>query len=93
MLKFGLKYELNKTSAIRLSYVYQKLASADPILYNGLQAGAATAQVAGSATAKVNGTAVTINNVYAISALMPTNEQAPNYSITAIGIAYIYSFR
>ena len=92
-LKFGLKYELNKTSAIRLSYVYQKLASADPILYNGLQAGAANAMVSGSATAKVNGTAVTINNVYAISALMPTNEQAPNYSITAIGIAYIYSFR
>lgn len=92
-LKLGARFTLNKTSAFRVALVHQRMASADPILYTGLQPGTATALVSGSATAKVNGTPVPANSVYAISALMPTLEQAPNYSVTAIGIAYIFSFR
>jgi MtrB/PioB family decaheme-associated outer membrane protein len=92
-LKFSLKYTLDKNQAIRVSYVYQKLVSADAAMYNGLQTGTATALVNGSATAKVNGTAVPITSVYAISALLPTNEQAPNYKAQGIGVAWIYTFR
>jgi MtrB/PioB family decaheme-associated outer membrane protein len=93
-LKFSLKYALDKNQAIRVSYIYQKLTSADAAMYNGLQVGAAAGTpVNGSATAKVNGTAVPITSVYAISALLPTNEQAPNYKAQAIGLAWVYTFR
>jgi len=98
-LRFSAKYSIDKKSAIRFSYGFQKLSSADPLMYNGLQTGAATGAVAGSATAAVGtmaggaGTAVTAGNIMPTSQLMPTNEQAPNYKVQSIGVTYIYSFQ
>ena len=92
-IKLMAKYSLDKASAVRVGYVYQKLSNADPLLYNGLQFGAANAQVSGSGTAKVNGTAVATGNVYPLAALMPTGEQAPNYTVQAINVTYVYSFK
>ncbi|MEY8876924.1 MAG: MtrB/PioB family outer membrane beta-barrel protein [Leptothrix sp. (in: b-proteobacteria)] len=91
-VKLGLRYAIDKSQSVRFAYAYQRLSSADIATYVGLQPGTATAQVAGSATAKVNGTAVTATNVYAISALMPTYEQAPNYHVQVLGVAYVYTF-
>jgi hypothetical protein len=92
-LRFNAKYTIDKTSSLRFNYAYQKLSSADPLFYNGLQMGAANNAVAGSGTASVNGTSVPAGSIIPISSLMPTNEQAPNYKVQAVGVTYIYSFQ
>jgi MtrB/PioB family decaheme-associated outer membrane protein len=86
------KYQVSKKSAVKVVLTRETLASADPAYYLGLQMGAANAQVAGSSTAKVNNTLINATSVYPYSTLMPTNEQAPTYSVTAIGVSYIFSF-
>jgi len=92
-LHLGVKYALGKNSALHLTFIGQQFHSADPVTYTGLQQGSATAQVSGSATAKVNGVALPVGSVYPVSALMPTNEQAPDYTVHVIGISYAYTFR
>jgi hypothetical protein len=92
-LKFNVKYTVDKHSAWRFTYIYEKLSSANPLTNNGLQIGTANTASAGSATAVVNGVAVPATQVVPLSELMPTNEQAPNYSVQAFGITYIYSFK
>ena len=93
MVRLIAKYKIDKTSSVRFNYGLQKLASADPLMYNGLQTGAANAALTGSTTAVANGVAVPVGSVYPISALMPTNEQAPNHKVQSIGVTYIYSFQ
>jgi hypothetical protein len=90
---FSAKYKVSKTSTWRFTYAHERLSSADPLRYNGLQIGTANNAVAGSGTAVVNGTNVTSGNVVPVSQLMPTNEQAPNYSVQVVGVSYIYTFR
>lgn len=92
MLRLTAKYKLDKTSALGFLFGFQKLSSSDPARYNGLQQGAATAQVTGTATNAVNGAAVGAANVVPVSSLIPTNEQAPNYSVRVIAVTYIYTF-
>jgi hypothetical protein len=97
--RFSAKFNIDKKSAIRFSYGYQKLSSADPLMYNGLQTGAATGAVSGSATAAVGttaggaGTAVPAGSIMPTSQLLPTNEQAPNYKVQTFGVTYIHSFQ
>jgi MtrB/PioB family decaheme-associated outer membrane protein len=92
-LKFNAKYTMDKTSSWRFGYSYQKLSSADPLRYTGLQTGTATSVLAGSGTAAVNGVAVPATNVYTAQQLVPTNEQAPNYTVHSVAVTYIYSFK
>jgi predicted porin len=91
-IKLGLRYRFDKTQSVRVMYAYQRMSSADAMLYTGLQPGTPTAQVVGSATSQVNGTVNPATSVYTVSALLPTYEQAPNYAVQAIGIAYVYTF-
>lgn len=93
MLRFGAKYPIDKNSSLRFGYSYQKLSSADPLRYNGLQTGTATSATSGSGTATVNGGNVTATQVYTNQQLFPTNEQAPNYKIQSFSVTYIYSFK
>ncbi len=93
------KYVYTKNTTIKLSFLHQKYSSADPAFYNGLQAGAVNAQAAPSlstsgvsATTKVNGTLLPANSVFPYSTLFPSNEQAPNYTVNAIGLGFVYSF-
>jgi MtrB/PioB family decaheme-associated outer membrane protein len=76
-LKLAAKYTLDKVSAVRVTYQYARLKSSD-YAYLGLQPGAA------------NNYSATYG---AYSVLMPTMEQAPNYSVNVVGISYIYSFK
>jgi hypothetical protein len=32
-------------------------------------------------------------NVYTAQQLLPTNEQAPNYTVQAVSVTYIYTFK
>ncbi len=92
-LKLNAKYMVDKTSSWRFGYSYQKLSSADPLRYTGLQTGTATSVQAGGATVAVNGVAVPAANVYTAQQLVPTNEQAPNYTVHSVAVTYIYSFK
>lgn len=65
--KLDAKYQINKPSALHLTYLYQHLFSSDYV-YTGTQFYGTPAGV------------------------MPTNEQAPNYSIHAVGLSYILNF-
>lgn len=92
-IKLSAKYTVDKNTAWRFGYSYQKYSSADPLRYNGLQTGTATNVTAGSGTATVNGVAVPATNVYTTQQLLPTNEQAPNYTVQSVAVTYIYSFK
>jgi hypothetical protein len=62
------KYTLDKASAVRLGYTYQRLSYDDWMFYNTL-AGVAPA---GS---------------------LPSMQQSPTYTVHAVGVQYLYSFR
>ena len=66
-LKLAGNYKIDKSSKIRLGYVYQQLRSVD-YLYNGYQYGSTP------------------------STLLPTNQQAPSYSVNLVSVSYAYSF-
>lgn len=91
-VKLSAKYTMDKHSAVRLNFAWQKLTSGDPTRYEGLQQGTAQAYSAGSTTAKVNGVSVGATQVVPIAPLMPTNESSPDYSLYVVGATYIYSF-
>ena len=91
-VKLSAKYTVDKHSAVRLNFAWQKLTSGDPTRYAGLQQGTAQALVSGSSTAAINGVAVPITKVLPVAPLMPTNESSPDYSLYVVGATYIYSF-
>jgi MtrB/PioB family decaheme-associated outer membrane protein len=66
-LKLNGKYQIDKTSAVRLGYTYTHLKAVD-WAYDGMQFGTGTNY-------------------------LPTNEQAPNFTVHTIGAAYLYSFK
>lgn len=66
-LRLSGTYRIGRDSAVRLSYGYQRLISAD-WGYDGMQDGVLTQ-------------------------VLPTREQAPNYHVNSVGLAFITSFR
>lgn len=66
-LRINGKYALDKQSAIRVGYSYQRLKTTD-YAYDGMQFGSVTT-------------------------VLPTSEQAPNYTTQSVAVAYIYSFK
>jgi MtrB/PioB family decaheme-associated outer membrane protein len=69
MLKLKLvgSYKLDKTSNIKVGYLYQHLKSTD-YMYNGYQYGSTP------------------------SSLLPTNQQAPSYTVNVVSASYVHSF-
>lgn len=66
-LKLGGKYKVDKSSSVRVGYMYQHLTSSD-FYYTALQYG-------GTPTS-----------------MLPTNQQAPSYSVNVISASYLYTF-
>ncbi len=66
-LQIAGQYALDKQSAIRAFYWWQKLRVTD-YAYDGMQYGTVTS-------------------------VMPTNEQVPNYSVSVVGLAYVYRWQ
>lgn len=66
-LKLAGNYKVNKSSNIKVGYLYQHLKSTD-YLYNAYQMGSTA------------------------SSLLPTNQQAPGYSVNVVAASYVHSF-
>jgi MtrB/PioB family decaheme-associated outer membrane protein len=61
------QYQLDKSSAVGMIYIYQRMTGVD-WSYQGMQYGTGTNY-------------------------LPTNEQAPNYTVQVVGVSYTYRFR
>jgi hypothetical protein len=66
-LQIAAQYTIDKHSAIRAFYWWQKLDVTD-YMYDGMQFGT-------------------------ITSVMPTNETAPNYNVSVVGISYVYRWQ
>lgn len=66
-LRIGGQYALDKASAVRVFYLFQRLTSND-YAYDGMQYGT-------------------------ITSVMPTNQQAPSYNVSVIGVSYVYHWQ
>jgi hypothetical protein len=67
-LRFNAQYIIDRVSAVRFLYWFQRLKSND-FAYDGMQVASA------------------------ITSVIPTNEQAPNYSVNVFGVSYTRTFR